>query len=170
MKVGVRAYAKHRAEKKMQGGTAAAVRKALDRGQIQRDASGKIDIAAADAAWPADVAMGPELEGGTGGEPDSEISFSEARRRKEVALAQLRQLEVAEREGRLVAIDDVIAENAVVYSALRATLLAIPGKYSPAFVGLQDFGAARHALDEMVRSVMSEMVQWSDDHNHDEAA
>lgn len=165
MKAGVRAYAKHRQDLRMQGGTPAAVRKALERGQITRDSRGKINVAEADAAWPADMAMGPELEGGTEGEPTGgtdAISFTEARRLKEVALARLRQLEVAEREGGLISIDDALAYNTKIYSALRAILLAIPGKYPPRFVGATNYADAQRRLSDMVHEIMVEMSEMDD--------
>ncbi|MEX2570805.1 MAG: hypothetical protein WD737_05825, partial [Gemmatimonadota bacterium] len=77
---------------------------------------------------------------------DLEMTISEARRQKEVALARLRQIEVAAREGVFVRVDDALKHNERVYGTIRSTLLASPGKYAPTFTNLSSFAQAQARL------------------------
>ncbi|MBL8231035.1 MAG: hypothetical protein JNL98_21265 [Bryobacterales bacterium] len=56
------------------------------------------------------------------------VSQNEARRRKEVALARLRELEVAEREGKLITIEAAADTVTKAFSAVKAAVLRIPDK------------------------------------------
>ena len=88
----------------MRGVSRTAVQKAIKRLGIPQDAEGQIDVAAAERLWPREGATPPATAAAMPlqpGEPDS-ISFAEAKRRKELALAQLRELEVAEKEGEML--------------------------------------------------------------------
>lgn len=55
-------------------------------------------------------------------------SLAEATRRKENALARLRELELAEREGKLVSIDDIEMVWSKLIATCRARLLALPSR------------------------------------------
>src|SRR5690554_160930 len=63
--------------------------------------------------------------------PDSP-SLYEAKRRKEAALARLRELEVLEREGQLITIDDAMRPVEALLALVRARLLALPGRIAGA--------------------------------------
>lgn len=67
-------------------------------------------------------------------EPD--ITFAEAQRRKEAALARLREIEVAREEGRVVAVEDAAEGWGRMVSAFRSRMIAIPSKLAPQLFGM----------------------------------
>jgi phage terminase Nu1 subunit (DNA packaging protein) len=89
--------------------------------------------------------------------------LDEARARKENALARLRELDVAEREGELITVEDALAHQEQVYAALRGILLAVPGKYAHTFVGLRSHAEGQRKLEDIIFETMTAMVDWSDD-------
>jgi hypothetical protein len=127
MKLGIKAYARHRKDRGWPGATPAAVRKALERGQIRKTLDDLIDVAEADRNWPGDE---PFEGGNLGGEPvqpvppsaavppfeparaftaaaddSGESPYTRAKVRKETADARLRELKVLELEGTLIPFD-----------------------------------------------------------------
>lgn len=71
----------------------------------------------------------PEVEKRGPGRPPLEgESIQSARRRKECALADLRQLEVARRKGELLDADAVTREWGAIVRQARAALLAVPSR------------------------------------------
>lgn len=76
------------------------------------------------------------------------ISEHEARRQKEVALARLRQMEVAEKEGRMIDAQMVRDRWASIAGRVREALLAFPDRCAPNIAGAtgSDAGMVRAAL------------------------
>jgi len=143
MSISLRAYARHRKEVGLPGGTPRAVEVAIQSGRIPGDCltkDGKIRSAkAADTAWLANTAddyrplTGPTSSRGkpTGpvpADPGEAIDLNEARRRKEVANAALAELELGERQGELVAVREVEARLTNLFGSCRTKLLGIPAR------------------------------------------
>jgi len=163
-RLGVRAYAEHR------GCTPKAVRKALERGQISKDDNGLIDVAGADACWPRDnaeliagAAPGVGTTGGTGvGTDDAEvgtadgdqpIAFAAARIRKEVALAGLREYELAQLRSELVTLEFMDNELEGAFDVVRARLLNLPS-IAPRLAELTGIAAIEAALQAEVDRIL----------------
>jgi hypothetical protein len=78
-----RAYARHRAEKGLPGGTLAAIQRATREGRITADRGGQIDPDLADEAWASNtrvttrLPMLPKLNGGASGYPPRRTKPSE---------------------------------------------------------------------------------------------
>jgi phage terminase Nu1 subunit (DNA packaging protein) len=104
---------------KMRGVSSSWISRLCRQGKIPTVA-GRIDVAAADRAW---------TQGS--GENDEEITFAEAQRRWRLATAQLRELELKQKEGGLVFAADVQHEVERVFANVRSRLLAMPTKMAP---------------------------------------
>lgn len=102
--LGIRAYARYR------GVSQTAVQKAIKQGRITLKSGKKIDVAQADAEWQENSSPLPPSNGKRE-KPDapsdngSAASFAAARARKEAALADLREAELAEKLGQLIPVD-----------------------------------------------------------------
>jgi hypothetical protein len=114
----VRAYAKHRKELGLPGGSFMAVSRAVDGGRIVLS-GGKIDSEKADRAW-AENTINEESE-----------SYSSARARKEVALAEIAEMEAAKLRGELVRGDELEAFWGAMMVAFRARALVLAPTIAP---------------------------------------
>ena len=101
------------------------------------------------------------------GRPDTgaRTTEKEARRRKEVALAELRELEVAQQRGLLLRRGDVERTWAETAAMLRDAVLRIPDMAAPQLVGLRDGAEALAVLsdvcDHVLRTVGDRLVAAS---------
>lgn len=106
----------------------------------------------ADGKVAADVAP-PESEG-------EEVKLAEARRRKEVALAELRELQVRQQRGELLGADEVASGEREIAHRVKTSLLAWPGQVSAnlaADLGV-DAGPVGAALERYVRRLLEDMA------------
>jgi len=86
----------------------------------------------------------------------SKITKDEADRRKAVALAELRELEVRERRGELLEAAEVQKQWAAGLAALRDRLLSLPDRLGAVLAGRGELEARallREALEEALRSI-----------------
>lgn len=134
----LRAFARHRKEAGLSGGSLRAVQVAIQTGRLARsvvlDSKGEkkiSDAAAADAEWAASTnedrvplsgPTAPAVEG------DSFTPLSAARARKAAAEAEVAELELAERRGQLVRADEVEARLVRVFVNCRTKLLDVPSR------------------------------------------
>ena len=88
----------------------------------------------------------------------AKISANEARRRKEVALARLREIEVAEREGKLIAADAVADRWRAIAGKLGAALDRIPSRCAHAVHAAKDQREAEKLLAAEVRTIRKELA------------
>ncbi len=75
----------------------------------------------------------------------AKISETEARRRKEVALAELRELELRQRKGELLAASDVRDKWVTILTAVKTAVLRMPDKLAPQMAAAADVREA-HAI------------------------
>jgi len=159
--ISIAEYAKRR------GVTAAAVRKAVGCGRISL-MEGKIDPKRADLEWARNThppGNGGQNRGTRGfRQPDRPVEhgrlgsdFASARARREKALADLAELDLAQRRGELVRLADMRAIVFKLNRQARDILLAIPDRLAPRAVGLDQ--AALHSLiSEEVRIVCEQIA------------
>ncbi len=102
--------------------------------------------AARDEAFAAGVASSDQA-----GEPVAIEKFAEAQRRKETALANLRELELAERRGELVEAVQVETEWVTVCAQIRDAVLSVPEKVAAELAALNDERAVSKILTEALR-------------------
>jgi hypothetical protein len=74
------------------------------------------------------------------------VSATEARRRKEVALARLREMEVDERAGKLIRAEAVRDAWVKILGAVKAGILRPPDKLAPQVAAASDAREARAIL------------------------
>jgi phage terminase Nu1 subunit (DNA packaging protein) len=86
-------------------------------------------------------------------------SLSEARRRKETALADLRQMEVRKRAGELVPVDDVGRTGSNLVRAARSRLLAVPSRMRHR---LSLTSEQSLAIDEEIRAALMQLAAGDD--------
>ena len=164
MLVGVGEYAKHR------GVSRRAVYDAIRAGAIVQD-GGKVDVAAADAAWAANVAPepaqlkrsraapAPERNAAPGdAAADGGESLNAATTRKAIAAASLAELHLAQRRGELVAVADVQREWFSLGRAMRDRLLGLPDRISADLATLADQHEVRVYLDRELRGALAELT------------
>ncbi len=88
---------------------------------------------------------------------DAKVSQNEARRRKEVALARLRELEVAEREGRMLPADAIEDRWLKVAAAINAALDRIPPRCAQGVQAARDVRDAERILAAEIRTIRTEL-------------
>lgn len=87
----------------------------------------------------------------------AKVSTTEARRRKEVALARLRELEVAEREGKLIAAEAVESRWRAIAGKIGQALDRIPSRCAQAAHAARDQREAEKAIAAEVRTIRREL-------------
>jgi phage terminase Nu1 subunit (DNA packaging protein) len=83
---------------------------------------------------------------------------SSAQRRRAVAEADLKELELAERRAEVVSISDVERNVAAVAQGIKQKLLAVPNKLTPRLVSVDDKIRVRAILDAEMTAVCHELV------------
>jgi len=82
------------------------------------------------------------------------VSANEARRRKEVALARLREMEADERAGKLIAAALVTDAWVKILGAVKAGVLWLPDKLAPAMAAAADAREARAILKTECEAIL----------------
>jgi len=135
--MGLRQYARHRERLGLDGATLRAVQVAIKSGRLMASvtAGGKIKTArAADAEWASSTnadrvpLTGPTApaKGDAPAPPVNELAVARARR--EATLAELAEIELAQKRGELIRARDVEARLADVFLRCRTRLLGIPAR------------------------------------------
>lgn len=157
----IRAYARHRKELGLSGGTHTAVRAAIDAHRIALDRDGTIDFDKADAMWlrnsePAvptaiagkarpDAPAAARQHAPVDSEADGNAFFS-ARTRRELAEAQLAELKLAQNSKELLPAADVrkwLQQMGKIYAGARN---GVPAQLATQLIGKTD-------VDEIVRII-----------------
>lgn len=161
MTISLRAYARHRKERSLPGGTLGAVQAARDDGRLAPalTADGKITSAeAADAAWAA--ATHADMVPGSGPTAPAAAHgpspLAEHRARHAAASATIAELELAEKKGQLVRVEDVEAKWADIVTLLRTKLLGLAARARVRDPSLTKKQVAM--LDVLVREALTEIA------------
>ena len=91
------------------------------------------------------------------------MTRAEAERRKEVALATLRELELARELGSVVAIEDAVKERARDHLIVRNLLLSLGAKVAPSIVLLKSAEEVKFVVDAEVQQVFAALREDRDD-------
>jgi hypothetical protein len=91
--------------------------------------------------------------------PSGEVPFAEARRRKELALAEIRELELAERRGGVVRIETVREEWSHVIGTAKARLMALPSRLAPDLLHENELLGIESRLRSALQDVLDEIAQ-----------
>lgn len=153
-------YARHR------GVDPTTVRDAIRAGRITL-IDGKVDPVAADAQWarntrvrvnsrqrPADAAAMDQPAAPAA----PQETYEAARRRRELAEAQLAELKLAEQQGDLVRVGAVRTQVAKLAAGLREGLMQIPARLAPVLAAETDAGKVHDALVAELRQVLEQVT------------
>lgn len=165
--LGLRAYARHRRQRGLVGGTLGAVQKAIAAGRISLIGS-KIDPEVADIQWADKTDAAQQARGARGGhaprdEPkappggDREGYFA-TKERRERAEADLAELELRQRRGELVKKSDVERELFAVNRSLRDRLAGIPDRIAPMLASETDVTRCHAIVAAELRAALGEVA------------
>lgn len=132
------------------GVSLSALQEARDTGRI--NLTPPVDVEALRAQWVASSNVQGPAPMAERGDVAEGISLAEARRRKENALAELREVELAEKKGGLVPARDVEIRWAGIITAARTRLLELPTRVKQAVPELTP------AQVELVRAMVHEAL------------
>jgi hypothetical protein len=171
-----RAYAKHRKELGLAGGSLAAVQKALKTSRITKGSDGQIEFARADRDWEANLnqrkARRPKSAAKAAplpaGDPDkaadpSEIppdNFLEAQRQSEWLKVQKQEMELRLRREELAEVSDFEEAHALIVASAQSRLLGLAGKLGPKVAGMSDPRECSALIDREIREVLSALTEF----------
>lgn len=165
-----RAYARHRAERGLIGGTHTAVNDAVRGGRISL-IDGKIDPEVADIQWSEKTDATQQARGASGGHaprPDARLpapapgdreGYFATKERRERAEAELAELELRERRRELVRAADVERETFVTHRALRDRFIGVPDRIAPIVAAETDVAKCHEIIASEIRAALREVVQ-----------
>jgi phage terminase Nu1 subunit (DNA packaging protein) len=164
MSVSQRQYAAHRKRKGLPGSSHTAVANAVREGRLTGaiDSDGQIaDVDLADKLWAVNtLADRVPLSGPTTSAVTS-LDLPAARARREMALAQIAELDLAERRGELIAVDQARADVEDLISNVRTRLLGVPSQLAQ-----RDRSITPEQVDlveTLIREALSELADDDDD-------
>jgi len=94
---------------------------------------------------------------GSGAAP-ADASQAEARRRRELANAELAELKLRKLRGELVAIEDCLPILREELANVRSRLMAIPGRLAQSLAAMTDALAVERAIDDEIQGALSEIT------------
>lgn len=170
--LGLRAYARHRAERGLVGRTLHAVQRAIADGRIT-PIDGKIDPEVADIQWAEKTDAVQQARGARGGHaprPDADPprsvpapagdrdGYFATKERRERAEAELAELELKERRGELVKKADVERATFAVQRAVRDRMTGIPDRIAPIVAAETDVAACHAIIAAEIRAALGDVV------------
>lgn len=152
------------------------VRRALQRSHLKADESGRLDPQLVGTGWrrrnAERIAGLPSASsaGGTVSAPadssadelqldsaDLLISKAEAERRKEIALAKLREMEVDRERQRVVPVDEVAAMVVAEYAKVRTRLIGLPAKVASRAAVMKSAAEIQAMIADEVTEALKEL-------------
>jgi phage terminase Nu1 subunit (DNA packaging protein) len=135
-------------------------KKILDAAKIRHDKDGKYDsaraIEALTAFSDADKALGLALAGANREKQKDHLAqLASAKAQAEMARARKLEIEVAQKEGRLVSREAVQNELTSFATFIRNGFLGLPAKIAHRFVGVRSAEDAERILDELIREELA---------------
>lgn len=158
----IRAYAKHRHDLGLRGGTATAVQRALSSGRIPRNKHGKIDPSRADLAWEenTDATRGGGREEPGGGAapaaagPTRVPDYKESRAIRESYAARTAKIEYDKLSESKVDVTLVQAEAFRLAHNVRDAIQSVPARLSAIFAAETDAQKIEALMTEELRAAL----------------
>lgn len=157
--IGVRAYARHRKELGLAGGTHRAVQVAIESGRLSKsltsDRKQITDASAADAEWESTTHVDriPITGPTAAGTPPPDLQESRARR--EAAEAALAEIELAEKRRELVLAADVESKLVNVFAQCKTKLLGVAARARQRDPGLS--GPQVQLFEALIREALEDL-------------
>lgn len=171
--LGLRAYARHRAERGLVGRTLHAVQRAIADGRIT-PIDGRIDPEVADIQWAEKTDAVQQARGARGGHaprPDAEPprsvpapagdrdGYFATKERRERAEAELAELELQERRRELVRAADVERVTFEANRAVRDRVMGIADRVAPIVAAEADVARCHEVIANECRAALRDVVQ-----------
>lgn len=170
------AYARHRKERGLIGGSRRAVQKALASERITAGSDGQIDFERADRDWERNLnhrkrSAAREHQAGTAKAlvatpADRQISelegesFLEAQRRHEWAKARKAELELRKRRNELVELEDIKLGWSNHIMTAQDRLLGIAGKLAPRVIAAGSVYEAQEMIEREIRQALTSLSEY----------
>jgi phage terminase Nu1 subunit (DNA packaging protein) len=163
--ISLRAYARHRKEAGLAGGTLRAVQVAIKSGRLSKsltpDGKQIADAAAADAEWTSTTHVDriPMTGPTAAGTPPPDLAESRARR--EAAEASLVEIELAEKKRELVLAKDVESKLVGAFAQCKTKILGVPSRCrqrDPALTGPQIL-----LIEDLIREALDDLADANQD-------
>ena len=132
------------------------VRDLADKGVLEKQGHGKYDVKASVPAYikyKIDLAIESFAKG--------DIDYAEARRRKELAQAQLAELDLSEKEGELIKVETVENEAFIAGKKVKDGLSNIPDRIAPLLAAESDKNEIYRMLNSEINQVLEGLVDES---------
>lgn len=178
--ISLRAYARHRAELGLVGSSLAAVQKAIASSRIT-PINGKIDPEVADIQWAQKTDADQQARGASGGHPprspeksgaespapqggkapatgDDRDGYFASKSRRELAEAQLAEIELRTKTGELVKAEDVSRATFSLHRMLRDRLLGVPDRVASIIAAESDTAKVHSILTGELRAALTEVA------------
>ncbi len=139
-------------------------------GLIPRGADGLINVAEADLARAnnLDPSRGRRREAAVGASKrapasgfENSSTYLSARTRKEMAIAELRELDAARIKGEYLLATEVKETWAKAITSARSTILQWPARLAPRLIGISDVRQAEAIINQQVRELLTELSQYT---------
>ncbi len=91
-----------------------------------------------------------------------DVDIAEANRRKAIAQATLLEMEIAEKEGKLISIEEIRKENEYILTSFRNRTLGVPSRIAPALIGIESVAEIKSILDDAMYELLTELSQLED--------
>jgi len=170
----LRAYARHRRTLGLSGGTLRSVQKAIESGRITL-IDGKVDPEVADIQWERKTDVVQQARGASGGagtplQPAGEGerlagnnggqrgTYFDNKSRRELAEAQLSELELREKTGELVRKSDVSRETFTIFRALRDRLGGVTDRIAAIVAAESDIARVHELIASEIKSALREIA------------
>ena len=129
-----------------------AVTKAVQSGRISTDSDGKIPLEQALKDWDANADIGQRRNG-------KNEDWQAARTRREIAEANLAELELQEKQGSLVSVEAVQKELAAMVTITRDRILGVPRRVAPIVMGKQDENEVADEIYHELENALKSLAQ-----------
>lgn len=91
-----------------------------------------------------------------------DIDIGEANRRKAIAQATLLEIEVAEKEGKLISLAEIRKEVEYIATSFKNKTLGVPSKIAPALIGIETIAEIKSILDDAMYELLTEISNIED--------
>jgi hypothetical protein len=160
----IRAYARHRAERGLDGRDPMAVEKAIQTGRIQRDEGGKIDFEQADRDWANNtVPHAPYIGSDEDGGGLSGQQYTRARAARELYQVRLLKLQYEREVGKLVSKEEMQTAAFNTYRQFREQILNIPDRIAALVAAESDPKKCHELLTAELRRAIGDFADRNAD-------
>jgi len=129
------------------------IQKLVKEGTIKQESRGKFDLSTVIRQY---ISHAIEVEKGKRRSSD-DIELDEAIRRKEAAIAQIKELELEKRKAEIYEKSEIIEAWQKLLSILKTRLLNLGSKTAPQLIGLSQINEIKIKIDTEIKNILDEL-------------